>query len=229
MAHGAPAVSDWTVPKGRRACDGCQRPFQPGDPLWSALVLAEGTLRRDDRCPDCHGSAPVADPLCRWRTTAPAPDQPRRTRLDVEAAAELLKRLVADPAHRPLCYVLALGLVRRRVLKIAGSEPGPAPTPDELAAEQAWRDAVAVRDAAIAAAAAPAADATPAGVPSPEPPPVPPPIPEVPPRPPPRPIGWLLLSERDVETPIRVAELALADDQIAAVTAELRELFEGEV
>ena len=118
--------------------------------------------------------------------------------------------------------VLALGRVRGRVLKMAGSEPGPEPTPDELTAELAWREAVAAREAAVAAAAA-------APVPEGAAPTAAPPLPELPPRPPARPIGWLLLTERDAETPIRVAELALGDDQIAAVTAQLRELFEGDV
>jgi hypothetical protein len=225
-------AAEWSVPKGRRICATCDRPFRPDEILWSTLRFDDARLVRVDRCPECRKSSPVDDAICHWKTIAPHPDRPKRSRLNTEAAGDLLKRLVDEDAaeHRALCYVLALGLVRRRKLKLTGSEPAPEPTEAELEAERVYREAVEARAAAQAEAEAAAATI-----------PMPPPDPDsdpdpgssdpgeeedgLPAKPPSRPIGYLLLAERDSEELLRVAELVLSDDEIAAVTGDIRELF----
>jgi hypothetical protein len=234
-------VSEWHVPKGRRLCRTCETEFQPDDPLWSMLMLRESQIERDDYCPACEKEADRSDALCVWKTTAPNLAKPKkRMRLNTEAGGELLKRLVeeADPQHRALCYVLALGLVRRKQLKLAGDAPAGDPDPAEVEAEKEWREALAAhtawreaeREVAEALAGSePDADeqadlldefAEEAEEHLEE---------AVPPRPPPRPIGYLILVERESNEEIRVAELALGDDQITAVTNEIRELFQGDM
>ncbi len=233
-------MSDWHVPKGRRLCRSCETEFKPDDPLWSMLMLRESQIDRDDYCPACEPEADRSDALCVWKTTAPNLAKPKkRMRLNTEAAGDLLKRLVKehDAKHRALCYVLALGLVRRKQLKLTGSEPAGVPDPGELELEQEWREAYVAHTAWCEAAG----EALAAVIDS---------EPDVdektdlldefaeeteehseslPPRPPPRPIGYLLLTERDSGAELRVAELALADDQISAVTNEIRELFQGDM
>lgn len=234
-------MSEWQVPKGRRRCRTCETEFKPDDPLWSMLVLRESGIDRDDYCPDCQGQADRAEALCVWKTTAPNIAAPKkRTRLNTEAAGDLLKRLAVEqaPKHRALCYVLALGLVRRKQIKLIGSAAAGDPDPGELQAEQDWRAAFAAHTAWAAAhgeAVAALVDSEPDADEKAE-------LreelaeaveehreDELPPRPPPRPIGYLILLDRDTGAEFRVAELALADDQITAVTNEIRELFQGDM
>ncbi len=121
-------MSEWKIPKGRRACAGCQREFQPEEPILSVLrdEVVEGrpALVRDDRCSACEPGAPRDGALSHWRTAAPRPDAPKRPRIDEEAVAELFRNLASDPdpARRPLRYVLALILTRRKVLRFTGGE-----------------------------------------------------------------------------------------------------------
>ena len=120
-------MADWTVPKGRRTCAGCQREFRPAEPMVSVLFLREQALVREDRCAACEPAADRVGAVSHWRTAAPTPDQPKRAKLDAEAAGELFRRLVTDlkPEQRALCYVLGLVLVRRKSLRLVRQEEGP--------------------------------------------------------------------------------------------------------
>jgi hypothetical protein len=104
------------------------RQFEPGEGVWSVVWIAEGALRRQDRCLAC-GLPEGLEPLSYWRTRAPEP------RSQAEAPPEEIEEFFARLASRPdrderaerVLYLVGLWLVRKRRLRVAGRRAGPPP------------------------------------------------------------------------------------------------------
>jgi len=118
--------TDWRIGKKGRACAGCGAAFPYDVPFHSAIYLEkEGFLRRD-LCAACFGANP-ASPFSQWVAVIPKPE-PRKRVFDLGLAAEFLRRLAAegDPARAPLAHLLALLLVRKRLIRLSDL-PGDGP------------------------------------------------------------------------------------------------------
>jgi hypothetical protein len=113
------------------ACTQTGRPFVAGEPLVSALVRAEGRL---DRC-DFAAAAwagPPANTLAWWRSTFPAATSAGTTLAPVEVLLDVLEELEDREADAALRYLVALELVRRRVLRFV-DRPEASPAVDRPA------------------------------------------------------------------------------------------------
>jgi hypothetical protein len=98
------------------ACVQTGRPFVVGEPLVSALVRSEGRL---DRC-DYAAAAwtgPPAHTLAWWRSTFPATTTAGTTLAPADVLLDVLEELEGREADAALRYLVALELVRRRVLR----------------------------------------------------------------------------------------------------------------
>jgi hypothetical protein len=118
--------TDWRIGKKGQACTACGTAFPCEVPFHSAIFADGESFHRSDLCERCFRAAPSA-PYSHWVTAIPKPEEHRRV-FDLGLAAEFLRRLAAekDPARARLGHLLALLLVRKRVIRLT-EIPGEAP------------------------------------------------------------------------------------------------------
>ena len=114
-----PLPTEWAIKHRSDACTATQRPFAPGEYFYTLLFRDNGGFRREDLTEEAWANRNEnIQPFSFWRTryepAPPAPPEP----LAKENAEDLFRRLIASenpPANA--CYVLAVMLERKRVLK----------------------------------------------------------------------------------------------------------------
>lgn len=112
------------------ACAHTGRPFAAGEIFYSTLVRAAGGLERIDCCAEAwQGPPPHA--LAWWRSLHPATEAVGSTLAPPDILLDVLEQLDGRPEDAALRYLLALQLVRRRVLRIV-ERPADEPARDEL-------------------------------------------------------------------------------------------------
>ncbi len=107
---------DYRIQKPQLRCATTDRPLTAGDAFYSALIREDGKIVRRDVAADAWEGQPEAS-LAWWRSVVPAEDA-KPTLAPVDVLLDLLEQLEDDLSDAPLRYLLALVLVRRRVLKI---------------------------------------------------------------------------------------------------------------
>jgi hypothetical protein len=120
-----PLPNEWPIKHRADACAVTQRPFAPGEPFYTLLFRDGNGYRREDLSEEAWASRNEnIQPFSFWRTRyeppPPAPPEP----LAKESAEELLRRLLAEQSHPNACYVLAVMLERKRILKQMKAEAG---------------------------------------------------------------------------------------------------------
>ena len=113
---------DWKIASGRKECRGCGRQFKEGESLYSVLYEFEDELQRADFCTECwEGSDERAFSF--WRTCVPVKSEPHPLPPS-EALLELFRRMAksTDARRDQFRYVLALLLLRKRLLKLVRKE-----------------------------------------------------------------------------------------------------------
>jgi hypothetical protein len=98
-------------------CGKSGRGFVPGELFYSALVRSKGALDRLDVCAEAW-DGPPAQSLAWWKSIYPAADSAGSTLAPVEVLLDVLEQLDGRPEETALRYLLALELVRRRVLRV---------------------------------------------------------------------------------------------------------------
>lgn len=121
-------MKQWEIAPGSRICSQCERRFEADEVYWSEIVEGEAGYARRDYCERCRESASEAGRrVSAWRTVnRVAPRMPKVT-VDPVNAFELLESYSATDPEDPrqkLAYLLALLLMRRKVIRFAGSEDG---------------------------------------------------------------------------------------------------------
>ncbi|NDC62801.1 MAG: hypothetical protein EBZ59_02150 [Planctomycetia bacterium] len=114
------------------ACARTNRAFVSGETFYSALVRAEGRLQRIDCAADAW-QGPPPQVLAWWRSVYPAAESTGSTLAPPDVLLDVLERLEERPEDASLRYLVALQLVRRRVLRIAEQ---PRPTDGARPAEE---------------------------------------------------------------------------------------------
>jgi hypothetical protein len=104
------------------ACTQTGRPFVAGEPLVSALVRSEGRLDRCDYAA-AEWTAPPPNTLAWWRSTYPAAQSAGATLAPADVLLDVLEELEGQEDDKALRYLVALELVRRRVLRFV-DRPG---------------------------------------------------------------------------------------------------------
>ncbi len=106
-----------------RRCCKTGRELKPGEIYYAALVRTENGLERFDYAPEAW-QGPPEGAIGFWRGRVPAPRHARFRILDDETAMEGFLSLEADqrPRARTLRYILALHLMRRRLLRLVRIE-----------------------------------------------------------------------------------------------------------
>ena len=114
-----PLASEWAIKHRSDVCASTQRPFAPGESLYTLLFRDADGFRREDLSEEAWRSRNEnIRPFSFWKSRyEPAPPAPPET-LAKETAEQLFRRLLSsDNAPPSACYVLAVMLERKRVLK----------------------------------------------------------------------------------------------------------------
>jgi hypothetical protein len=113
-------ANEWPIKHRADACARTQRPFQPGEQFYTLLFREGEGFRREDLSEEAWQQRNEnIRPFSFWKSRyEPPPSAPPET-LAKENAEEIFRRLLAqnDPANANACYVLAVMLERKRVLK----------------------------------------------------------------------------------------------------------------
>ncbi len=118
---------DWNIQSRSHGCQACQKQFVDKQPYHTLLFLEKTEYVRQDICDPCWqvqygaGSIDRKGFISFWKGVYQAP--PPVTNNDPikkETAETLLRKLIElnDPKHGPACFILAVMLERKRVLKV---------------------------------------------------------------------------------------------------------------
>jgi len=118
------------------ACSRTGRPFTAGEPFFSALVRGQGRLERCDYAVTAW-DGPPDNTLAWWRSTYPTATA-AATLAPADVMLDVLEELEGSEADVALRYLVALELVRRRVLRFVDK---PTEQPPGVADEQRPADA----------------------------------------------------------------------------------------
>jgi hypothetical protein len=119
-----PLTNEWAIKHRSDTCTATHRPFAAGEYFYTLLFRDGDGFRREDLSEEAWASRNEnIQPFSFWKTHyAPAPPPPPEP-LAKETAEQLFRRLVStDNSPANACYVLAVMLERKRVLKQIKSE-----------------------------------------------------------------------------------------------------------
>jgi hypothetical protein len=113
-------VNEWPIKHRADVCARTQRPFKPGEQFYTLLFREGDGFRREDLSEEAWTQRNEnIRPFSFWKTRYEPPPAAPAEALAKENAEEIFRRLLAqnDPANANACYVLAVMLERKRVLK----------------------------------------------------------------------------------------------------------------
>jgi hypothetical protein len=108
---------DYEVQRCTRHCAATERELKPGEDVFSVLLSEGGKLIRHDYSTEAwHG--PPEGSVGWWKSQIPRPDAKRVHWAPNDVMLQFFEDLEAQPARQDMRYVLALLLVRRRVMRM---------------------------------------------------------------------------------------------------------------
>jgi hypothetical protein len=108
---------DFEVQRCTRCCAATERALNPGDECYSVLQVEGADVVRKDYCADAWKGAPETA-FGWWKSRVPEPTAKKIKLAPNEVLLELFDQLAEKSDQQDLRYVLALLLVRRRVLRV---------------------------------------------------------------------------------------------------------------
>lgn len=118
-------TNEWPIKHRADVCARTQRPFEPGEQFYTLLFREGDAFRREDLSEEAWSQRNEnIQPFSFWKSRYEPPPPPPPEPLAKESAEELLRRLLSEnnPANANACYVLAVMLERKRVLKPVKTE-----------------------------------------------------------------------------------------------------------
>jgi hypothetical protein len=119
-----PLANEWAIKHRADACAVTHRPFVPGEYFYTLLYHDANGYRREDLSEEAwRNRNENIQPFSFWKSRyEPVPPKPAEP-VAKETAEQLFRRLMAsDNAPANPCYVLAVMLERKRVLKQVKTE-----------------------------------------------------------------------------------------------------------
>lgn len=108
-------MQEYTIQRSTRKCHVVQRPFEPEERYFSAVLQQGGELIRRDYSQDqWHGPPPES--IGWWVSRMPAKKTGKMTLAPTSVLLDTLEQLCESPDQRHLAYLLAILLMRRRIL-----------------------------------------------------------------------------------------------------------------
>jgi hypothetical protein len=122
----ARTMIDWNIQSRAHACQGCAGPFTDQQPYHTLLFDAKHEYQRLDICEGCwttqysQGASDRKGFISHWQGVYEMPPAAPPEAIQKESAETLLRKLTEqhDPQYRAACYILAVMLERKRLLKV---------------------------------------------------------------------------------------------------------------
>ena len=114
------AFSPEDAPKIGKRCAVADKPFAPGDKVYSVLYEEDGQIRRMDLCAAAYRTTPRPENALAWWSSTVREEGEKDKNIKLapnDALTALFVSLADKPGQEALRYALALLLARRRVLK----------------------------------------------------------------------------------------------------------------
>jgi hypothetical protein len=120
------SINEWNLQSRAHACQGCHKPFADKEPYHTLLIEEKQQYQRLDICQACweaqyrEGASDRKGFISQWQGIYQSPPAAPPEPIQKESAESLLRKLIEtnDPEHGPVCYILAVMLERKRLLKI---------------------------------------------------------------------------------------------------------------
>jgi hypothetical protein len=112
---------EYEVQRCTRHCAATGRELRPGEAYYSVLTAKGAELERRDYAGEAW-PGPPADAIAWWKSQIPGAETRRAHWAPNDAMLEFFDRLEGQPDNQDMRYVLALLLVRRRVMRIEESD-----------------------------------------------------------------------------------------------------------
>jgi hypothetical protein len=116
---------DYEIRRSERHCAASGRELTAGEEFYSVLSRAGAELVRQDFATEAW-QGPPQDALGWWKARVPSPDAKRIHWAPNDVMLDLFEQLADEPQQADLRYVLALLLMRRRVMRLEETQHGEA-------------------------------------------------------------------------------------------------------
>ena len=118
-------AKEYDITKSNGTCDSCGRQLDAGDSFVAVLHDRGSELQRQDYCAACWQAwkDQMQEAFSSWHGQVRLPAEPKRTFVPDDALIEVFEKLDghAEPAKVNLRFVLALMLMRKRLLRYDSS------------------------------------------------------------------------------------------------------------
>jgi hypothetical protein len=108
---------DYEIQRCTRRCAATERELQPGEEFFSVLIAEGAKLARHDYSIEAW-QGPPEGAAGWWKSQVPQPDAKRVHWAPNDVMLQFFDELEQQPARQDMRYVLALLLVRRRVMRL---------------------------------------------------------------------------------------------------------------
>ena len=120
------SMNEWNLQSRAHACQACHRPFADKEAYHTLLLEEKQEYRRLDICHACwdaqyrEGASDRKGFISQWHGVYLVPPAAPPEAIQKESAEGLLRKLIEtnDAEYGPVCYILAVMLERKRLLKV---------------------------------------------------------------------------------------------------------------
>lgn len=116
---------EWNISKNSKKCLSCDVDFIDKDEFFSALLDNGNTFDRKDFCPNCWNECDKRTVFSFWKSRVPDNNEQPKPVINTNAILDLFFKLESEVNEKSkinLRYVLALFLIRKKLLKLKSSE-----------------------------------------------------------------------------------------------------------
>lgn len=119
-------MNEWNIQSRAHACQACGKGFADKEVYYTLLMELKHELQRHDICKECwdkERALPKDESkriVSQWHGVYHRPPAAPPDAIQKETAETLLRKLIEanDPTHGPACFILAVMLERKRLLKV---------------------------------------------------------------------------------------------------------------
>ena len=112
---------DFQIQNSSPECHSSQHKFVPGEVFYSVLLTAGADVIRHDFCQNAWEGPPEGT-IGWWKSTMPDDEQNKLNLAPKEVMLQYFEQLHANPESQDMAYVLSLLMVRKRIMRLNGSE-----------------------------------------------------------------------------------------------------------
>ncbi len=116
-------LGEFKVSRCSRQCFVEKRPLKEGETYFSVVVDQDGELERRDYCADAWQGPPEGC-VGSWKNRMPVSGEKKLVLAPREVLIDLLRQMESDPDQSKIRYLLALLLLRKRMVRLGSPVSG---------------------------------------------------------------------------------------------------------